>query len=60
MFIKETSSFNLFIFSQIRNETSRVTLHFYQNDKRVQELIYNQEYELRAAMTKPDGKVSFF
>jgi hypothetical protein len=41
-------------FRNARNETSRVTLHFYQNDKRVQELIYNQEYQLRAAMTKPD------
>lgn len=41
-------------FRNARNETSRVTLNFYQNNKRVQELIYNQEYILRAVMSKPD------
>ncbi|GFY39573.1 ZP domain-containing protein [Trichonephila inaurata madagascariensis] len=41
-------------FRNARNETSRVTLNFYHDNKKVQELIYNQEYELRAAMTKPD------
>ncbi|GBM06314.1 hypothetical protein AVEN_208996-1, partial [Araneus ventricosus] len=41
-------------FRNARNETSRVTLNFYHDNKKVQELIYNQEYELRAAMSKPD------
>ncbi|KAG8200026.1 hypothetical protein JTE90_001256 [Oedothorax gibbosus] len=42
-------------FRNARNETSRVTLNFYQDGKRVKELIFNQVYQLRAAMTKPDS-----